>query len=118
MSNQRQQTFFRILALVALLNIIISGRGLPAQTRTTMAPIFAPVDISADLQTLADNERQALAGELMTIQARGDYEGATLMLETLGVVRPEAQEVLKRLSNVPVDIEPHYSTAESLRGIR
>jgi hypothetical protein len=83
-----------------------------------MAPIFAPVDISADLQTLADNERQALAGELMTIQARGDYEGATLMLETLGVVRPEAQEVLKRLSNVPVDIEPHYSTAESLRGIR
>ena len=70
-----------------------------------------------------DHERmpavvEALTGELMTIQARGDYEDATLMLETLGVVRPEVQEVLERLSSVPVDIEPHYSTAESLRGIR
>jgi hypothetical protein len=36
------------------------------------------------------------------------------MLDTLGVVRPEVQRVLDRLTEVPVDIEPVFTTAESL----
>ena len=36
------------------------------------------------------------------------------MLDTLGVVRPPVQKVLDRLTNVPVDIEPTFTTARTL----
>ena len=36
------------------------------------------------------------------------------MLEKLGVVRPEVQKVLDRLTGVPVDIEPKFTTAATL----
>ena len=61
---------------------------------------------------------EALTRELMTIQAQGDYERATEVLETLGVVRPDVQRVLDRLGGVPVDIQPRYTTAESLRDLQ
>lgn len=52
---------------------------------------------------------EALAGEIMTIQATGNYEAARTLLARLGVVRPEVQRVLDRLSTVPVDIEPRFT---------
>jgi len=57
-----------------------------------------------------------LTRELMTIEARGDYEGAQAILERLAVVRPETRVVLDRLTDVPVDIEPRFVTAEELTG--
>ncbi len=36
------------------------------------------------------------------------------MLQTLGVVRPEVQQLLDRLRDVPVDIAPHFTTAQRL----
>jgi len=51
----------------------------------------------------------ALTRELMTLQAEGNYARAKELIAKLGVVRPEVQRVLTRLSNVPVDIEPIYS---------
>ena len=36
------------------------------------------------------------------------------MIDTLGVIRPETQKVLDRLADVPVDIEPRFTTAEQL----
>lgn len=36
------------------------------------------------------------------------------MIATLAVVRPSVQIVLDRLSNIPVDIEPRFVTAEQL----
>jgi len=51
----------------------------------------------------------ALTRELMTLQAEGNYAKAKELIAKLGVVRPEVQRVLTRLSNVPVDIEPIYS---------
>ena len=54
----------------------------------------------------------------MTIQAEGDYDEANRVLDTLGVVRPEVQRVLDRLSGVPIDIQPRYVTAEQLAGGR
>jgi hypothetical protein len=55
-----------------------------------------------------------LTGEIMTIQAEGSYAKASALLESLGVVRPEVQKVLDKLTNVPVDIAPRFVTAEQL----
>ena len=50
----------------------------------------------------------------MTIQAEGNYKEAQEMLEKLGVVRPEVQVLLDRLTDIPIDIRPIYATAEQL----
>jgi hypothetical protein len=55
-----------------------------------------------------------LTREIMTLQARGDYDAAKRMQTTLGVVRPPVQVVLDRLTAVPVDIEPRFTTARQL----
>jgi hypothetical protein len=55
-----------------------------------------------------------LTRDIMTLQAEGGYAKAQAMLETLGVVRPEVQKVLDRLTDVPVDIAPRFVTAEEL----
>lgn len=47
-----------------------------------------------------------LVHDLLTIEATGDYEGAKKMLEGLGVLRPEMQEALTKLADLPTDIEP------------
>jgi hypothetical protein len=57
---------------------------------------------------------KALTGEIMTLQAAGDYAKAKDMLARLAVVRPEVQKVLDRLRDVPVDIEPNFVTAAKL----
>lgn len=49
---------------------------------------------------------ESLTRKIMTIQARGDYAAARDLLGRLGVVRPEVQAVIDRLTDVPVDIEP------------
>jgi hypothetical protein len=56
----------------------------------------------------------ALTRELMTIEAEGSYAKARAILERLAVVRPEVRRVLDRLSDVPVDVEPRFVTAEAL----
>ncbi len=56
---------------------------------------------------------QALTTEIMTVQAKGDYEGATALLAR-AVIRPPVQAVLDKLSAVPVDIEPNFTTAAAL----
>jgi hypothetical protein len=58
----------------------------------------------------------ALTREIMTVQAAGDYAKASGMLARLAVVRPEVRQVLDKLSDVPVDIEPRFVTAEALAG--
>jgi hypothetical protein len=57
---------------------------------------------------------KALTGEIMTLQAAGDYAKAKDMLSRLAVVRPEVKKVLDRLLGVPVDIEPNFTTAAKL----
>src|SRR5690606_36750605 len=53
---------------------------------------------------------ESLTREIMTLQASGDYARAQKMIETLGVVRPPVQQVLDRLTAVPVDIAPRFTT--------
>ncbi|MEP6975489.1 MAG: hypothetical protein ABI897_08530, partial [Spartobacteria bacterium] len=57
---------------------------------------------------------EGLTREIMTIQAEGSYAKAKELLTRLGVVRPEVQKALDKMSNIPVDIEPKFTTAEQL----
>jgi hypothetical protein len=54
----------------------------------------------------------------MTIQATGDYAGAKALLEKMVTVRPEVKRILDLLVDVPVDIEPTFTTAKKLIGNR
>jgi hypothetical protein len=56
----------------------------------------------------------SLTREIMTLQAEGNYAKAQELISRLGVVRPEVQKVLDKLTNVPVDIEPKFTAAEKL----
>ena len=54
---------------------------------------------------------ESLTREIMTIQAEGSYGRAAELLDRLAVIRPETARVLQSLSDVPVDIEPHYAAS-------
>jgi len=56
----------------------------------------------------------ALTREIMMLQVEGSYAKAKQMIETLGVLRPEAKAILDKLKSVPVDIEPRFVTAIDL----
>jgi hypothetical protein len=49
------------------------------------------------------------------LEANGDYAAAKKMLDELAVIRPGTQKALDGLKGIPVDIEPQYVTAESLK---
>jgi hypothetical protein len=55
-----------------------------------------------------------LTGEIMTLQATGDYAKAKAWMAKMIVVRPEVQRVLDGLDDAPVDIRPRFVTAEEL----
>jgi hypothetical protein len=57
---------------------------------------------------------RSLTQEILTIQATGDAARGRALLARLGVVRPEVKRVLDRLLQVPVDIAPHFTTAQKL----
>ena len=52
----------------------------------------------------------SLTSEVMTLQAEGSYAKAAGLIERLGVIRPEVQRTLDRLADIPVDIEPLFTT--------
>ena len=56
----------------------------------------------------------ALTRDIMTLQAEGSYARARAMIDTLGVIRPETRRLLDRLTDLPVDIAPRFTTAEQL----
>jgi len=56
----------------------------------------------------------SLTREFMTLQAEGSYAKAKDLYTRLGVVRPEVQQVLDKLTGVAVDIEPIFTTAGEL----
>ena len=58
----------------------------------------------------------SLTRDIMTLQSEGSYQKAKALIDTLGIVRPPVQQVLDRLTGVPVDIEPTFTTAATLGG--
>jgi hypothetical protein len=49
---------------------------------------------------------RSLTGQIMTLQATGDYEGARKLLADRAVIEPRMRRTLAKLSAIPVDIEP------------
>ena len=54
---------------------------------------------------------QALATELLMIEATGDYARAQRLLSKYGVSTPEIESVTARLKDIPVDITPYFPAA-------
>ena len=93
------------------------GRGVAIQLNTVLDT--GAVTVSSDGTFQINHDRipsavETLTSRIMTIQAEGNYKEAQEMLEKLGVVRPEVQIVLDRLTEIPIDIRPIYATAEQL----
>ena len=55
-----------------------------------------------------------LTGELLTIEATGDYAAAKAMLDRLAVVRPALAAAFEKLKDLPTDIEPLFVTANEI----
>ena len=94
------------------------GRGIAIQLNYLLDAGAVTVASDGTFAVNPSNINQAVTGltrEIMTLQAEGSYMKARALVDTLGVVRPEVQRVLDRLTHVPVDIEPRFVTAESLR---
>lgn len=53
---------------------------------------------------------ESLTTEIMTLQATGDYARGKALLDKYVVIRPEVTAMLNKLTQVPVDIEPHFAT--------
>jgi hypothetical protein len=66
-------------------------------------------------ETKIANAITSLTREIMTLQAEGSYAKAKALIDKLAVIRPPVQKVLDRLSKVPVDIEPRFASAATLR---
>ena len=55
-----------------------------------------------------------LTHDIMTIQAEGDYAKAIALRDRLGVARPPVQRALDKMTAIPVDIEPKFTSAAQL----
>jgi hypothetical protein len=62
----------------------------------------------ADIEKFKAGARK-LTGEIMTIQAEGNYDRAKSLLNSYAVIRPSLQRTLDRLAHLPVDIEPQFA---------
>ena len=93
------------------------GRGIAVQLNylldTGAVKIRPDGTFSVDHGKIADAVT-ALTKEILTLQAEGSYAKAKDVLDRLGVVRPDVQKVLDKLSGIPVDIEPRFTTAAQL----
>jgi hypothetical protein len=93
------------------------GRGVALQLNTFLDQ--GAVKVGSDGTFAVDRAKIAdavtsLTGEIMTLEANGDYARAKAWLDRMATIRPEVQKVLDRLAGVPVDIEPRFVTAEEL----
>jgi hypothetical protein len=51
---------------------------------------------------------EKLTRNILTLEAEGSYKDAKTLLDKYVIIRPEMQKALKRLSGIPVDIEPNF----------
>jgi hypothetical protein len=90
------------------------GKGIALQINFLLDHGAVVVNGDGTFSVVDAKVREAVSGlthELMTLEAEGNYGGAQDLLKKMVVVRPEVQRVLDRLTDVPVDIEPHFALA-------
>ena len=51
---------------------------------------------------------KSLANELLLIEATGDYGRATNLLDNYGHSTEEIDSIIKRLTDIPIDINPVF----------
>jgi hypothetical protein len=93
------------------------GKGIAIQLNTLLDQRGVVVNADGTFKVNADRIKEGVAGltrDIMTIQAEGDYAKAKALGERMGIVRPEVQKALDKLSSIPVDIEPQFKTADQL----
>ena len=93
------------------------GRGIAIQLNYLLDHGGVTVRPDGTFAVNAAKVKAGIAGltrDIMTIQAQGDYKKALELRDRLGVVRPSVKKALDRLVNVPVDIEPRFTTADRL----
>jgi hypothetical protein len=93
------------------------GKGIALQLNTLLDAGAFTVDKNGLFSVNNARIKEAvskLTGELMELQARGDYAKAQDLLKRLGVVRPEVKAALDRLKGTAVDIAPQFVTASQL----
>jgi hypothetical protein len=93
------------------------GRGQAIQVNYLLDKGAFQVNQDGTFTVDATRIRQAvidLTREIMTLQVEGSYAKAKAMIDKLGIVRPEVKRVLDRLTSIPIDIEPRFTTAEQL----
>jgi hypothetical protein len=93
------------------------GRGIAIQLNALLdAKAFtvqADGTFAVDRATIK-NAVAAVTRDLLTLEAEGNYAKARDLIATMAVVRPDVQKALDKLSGVPIDIEPKFTTAEKL----
>ena len=92
------------------------GRGIAIQLNTLMDAGAIVVNADGTFRVEPTKIREAvkaLTAEILTVQAKGDYDGAKALMAR-ATIRPPVQAVLDRLGKVPVDIEPRFTSAEQL----
>ena len=52
--------------------------------------------------------------EMLTLEAQGDYAGTKKFLDQYGTVPAELQKAIDKMANIPVDIAPHFVTADAI----
>jgi hypothetical protein len=92
------------------------GRGIAIQLNYLLDHGGFRVNADGTFSVDATKIRPAVEGltrDIMVLQSHGDYAAAKALVAT-GVVRPEVQRVLDRLSGIPIDIAPRFTTAAAL----
>ena len=93
------------------------GRGIAVQLNYLMDKGAVTVRPDGTFAVNPARAKEAVAGltrDIMTIQAEGNYAAAKDLRDRMGVVRPPVQKALDRMTAVPVDIEPRFTTAQRL----
>ena len=94
------------------------GKGIALQLNRLLDEGAFVVNADGTFSVVDAKIRSAVANltrDLMTIEAAGNYTGAKDLLAKMVVIRPEVQRVLDKLTDVPVDIEPNFVTAQQLQ---
>ncbi len=93
------------------------GRGQAIQLNYLLDNGAVIVNADGTFSVEASKMREAvrsLTRDIMTLQAEGSYAKARNLIDTLGVIRPQTQALLDKLTDVPVDIAPRFTTAQAL----
>jgi len=97
------------------------GKGIAIQLNYLLDQRGFEINSDGTFRVNPDRVKEGVAGltrEIMTIQAEGDYAKAKALGDRLGMVRPPVQKALDKLIDVPVDIEPRFTTAAQLSSVR